>query len=226
MADWFSIVLFLILLSIFISQLVSGEAKTCKLRQVWESFARQQGLQFTEGQNKVKCIINGTYLGRELQVSAYLNTGARNGPVEYTEATLTIMHLDDVILASGLPLSLWNFNKREHTLKLSKLKSGDGIFDASYKIKGTPPEKVQNLLHSHEVRSAIKTIYPLNAAMFEHPTLELHESRLRVRIYRLCESESALQRFIEEVCHLAAMLEKAATTSALIDHGITQNQTG
>lgn len=225
MADWVGIILFLAFLGIFISQIVSGEAKTRKLRQVWASFAGQQGLQFTEGQNKVKCIIKGTYLGHEIQVSAYLNAGTRNGPVEYTEATLTVRHLDDVILASGLSLSLWNFNQRKPASKLSRLTSGDGIFDASYSIKDTPPEKVQNLLHSYEVRSAIKTIYPLSAAIFEHPTLDLHESYLRVRIYRSCESESTIQRFIEDACHLAAMLEKAAATSALADHTITQNQT-
>jgi len=224
MADWVGIILFLALLGIFISQIVLGEAKTRKLRQVWASFAGQQGLQFTEGQNKVKCIINGTYLDRELQVSAYLAASARNGFVEYAEASMTVTQLDDVILVSGLSLSsvsIGNTNHRKHASKLSRLKSGDGIFDASYSIKGAPVEKVQNLINSYEVRSAIRTIYPLSAAIFEHPTLDLHESYLRVRIYRSCESESALQRFIEDACHLAAMLEKAAATSALADHSIT-----
>lgn len=98
--------------------------------------------------------------------------------------------------------------------QLSRLKSGDGIFDASYAIKGAPVEQVQPLINSYEVRSAIRAIYPLNVAIFEHPHFALQENRLCIRIYRLCETENALQRFIEKACHFAEMLQEAAGTSS------------
>lgn len=214
MADWFGVIIFVFLLGLFISQIVSGEAEIRELRQIWGTFAAKHGWQFiTTGDANVRGTITGIYHDHAITLTTYFNYNTRGGPAVYTDMIVSVVNLDGVILSSGLPQPRLNLSGRNTMAQLSKLKSGDGIFDASYTIKGAPLERVQPLINSYEVRSAIRALYPLNVAIFEHPIFALQDSCLRIRSSRLCKTETTLQRFIEKACHFADMLQETAQSS-------------
>lgn len=218
MDDWFKVLFFGLLITFFVSQIIGNISEARRIRRMWAAIAKAHGWHFDPGRANLKGKISGTYQGRNFHLTAYINYQTRNAPAAYTEVVFEVENLDDIMLYSNWPKPTLFANNRSAYPKLTKLKSGDGIFDGSFRFHGTPVEQAQALLQSYEVRAAIRKIYPMNTAVFEHPTLKVQKGDLYLRTYYLHEQAAELQKFIADACYLAETLalvaEKQEITSS------------
>lgn len=208
MEEWFGWLFFGLFVSIFGGQLIGGEVQARRVRRMWAAIANEHGWQFEPGGGKVKAKLGGRYQGCTFNLLACINY-LQKAPAVYTEVMFVVGNVDDIILYSNWPKPTFFDSSGSTHPNLKKLKSGDGLFDGSYRFYGTPVEQTQAVLQSYAVRSAIRKLYPLNAAQFEHPTLKLQKGVLYLRTYYLHDQAAELQKFIADACQVAEILAEA-----------------
>ena len=218
MKHWLELIIWVLIPTIIISQVIARKAQARQLREMWATIAQEYGWQYELGRGVIKAKLTSHHQGRDFQLFVYINYQTRNAPSVYTEIALSVEKLDELILRSNwsnftLLSSLFNSTQPI----LWKLKSGDAIFDGSFGFNGTPFAQAEALLHCYDVRAAIRKLYPMNVAIFEPPTLNLQNGQLQLRTYRLHEQKPLLEQFIHNACHLAEILEIAAGEFVITD---------
>jgi len=209
--DWIARFLYTIIAIGFGSHYYFLWQKRRTVKNVWSSYAATSDWRVLRDVEFAVITLAGIQDKRSLKITAYVNYFSRFRPHEYMDIILDFNNPAGIVVHSGTKEGLMGDRDIHRDKNLSRVKSGDRVFDSAYHIAGYPEDILGKVLNFSHVQSTIRMIYPNSTPLYGQPNLQIANDKFALRLPRVYYDEIQLKNFIKHSCTLADAIEDALT---------------